>query len=56
MVADLGSHGIEAVMTIAGATVQAQTREALEHAVARTLATITVADARSGFHHCGSAL
>jgi transposase len=37
-------------------TAQARTREALEHAIVRALATITVADAHSWFHHCGYAL
>jgi transposase len=37
-------------------TAQARTREALEHAIAQALATITVADAHSWFHHCGYAL
>jgi transposase len=37
-------------------TAEARTREALEHALAQALATITAADARSWFHHCGSAL
>jgi transposase len=37
-------------------TVKARTREALEHAIAQALATITVSDARSWFHHCGYAL
>jgi transposase len=37
-------------------TAKARTREALEHAIAQALATITVADAHSWFHHCGYAL
>jgi transposase len=37
-------------------TAKARTREALEHAIAQALATITAADARSWFHHCGYAL
>jgi transposase len=37
-------------------TAQARTREALERAIAQALATITVADAHSWFHHCGYAL
>ena len=37
-------------------TAQARTREALEHAIAQALATITVADAHSWVHHCGDAL
>jgi transposase len=37
-------------------TTQARTQEALERAIAQALATITVADARSWFHHCGYAL
>ena len=37
-------------------TAQARTREALEHAIAQALATITVTDAHSWFHHCGYAL
>ena len=36
-------------------TAQARTREALEQAMARALATITVSDAHSWFHHCGYA-
>jgi transposase len=35
---------------------KARTREALEHAIAQALATITASDARSWFHHCGYAL
>src|ERR671931_268322 len=96
--AALGSQGVEAVMTIDGATdaagireaieqtgarlqylppyspdlapvercwsklktalraAKARTREALEHAIAQALATITVSDAHSWFHHCGYAL
>jgi transposase len=34
-------------------TAQARTREALEHAIAQALATMTASDARSCFHHCG---
>jgi transposase len=37
-------------------TAKARTREALEHAIAQALATITASDARSWFHHCGYAL
>ena len=37
-------------------TAEARTREALEHAIAQALATITASDARSWFHHCGYAL
>jgi transposase len=37
-------------------TAKARTREALEHAIAQALATITVSDARNWFHHCGYAL
>jgi transposase len=37
-------------------TAKARTREVLEHAIAQALATITVADAHSWFHHCGYAL
>jgi transposase len=37
-------------------TAQARTRAALEHAIVQALATITVADAHSWFHHCGYAL
>jgi len=37
-------------------TAQARTREALEHAIAQALATITVADAHGGFHHGGLCL
>jgi transposase len=37
-------------------TAQARTREALEQAIAQALATITVSDAHSWFHHCGYAL
>jgi transposase len=37
-------------------TAKARTREALEQAIAQALATMTVADAHSWFHHCGSAL
>ena len=36
-------------------TAKARTREALEHASAQALATITVADAHSWFHHCADA-
>ena len=35
---------------------KARTREALEHAIAQALATITASDAHSWFHHCGYAL
>jgi DDE superfamily endonuclease len=98
MLAALGSHGVEAVMTIDGATdaevfrsyveqvlrqvlywppyspdwspiepcwsklkralrtAKARPRAALEQAIAQALATITVADAQSWFHHCGYAL
>ena len=35
---------------------KARTREALEHAIAQALATITVSDAHSWFRHCGYAL
>jgi transposase len=35
---------------------KARTRAALDHAIAQALATITVSDARSWFHHCGYAL
>ncbi len=37
-------------------TAKARTREALEQAIAQALATITVSDAHSWFHHCGYAL
>jgi transposase len=37
-------------------TAKARTREALEHASAQALATITVSDAYSWFHHYGDAL
>jgi transposase len=37
-------------------TAKARTREALEHAIVQALATITVSDAHSWFHHCGYAL
>ena len=37
-------------------TAKARTRDALEHAIAQALATLTVADAHSWFHHCGYAL
>ncbi len=37
-------------------TAKARTREAREHASAQALATITIADAHSWFHHCGYAL
>jgi len=37
-------------------TAKARTRQALEHAIAQALATITASDARSWFHHCGYAL
>jgi transposase len=37
-------------------TTQPRTREALEQAIALALATITVSDAHSWFHHCGYAL
>jgi transposase len=36
-------------------TAKARTREALEHAITQALATITVSDAHSWFHHGGSA-
>ena len=36
-------------------TAKARTREALEQAIAQALATISAADARSWFHHCGDA-
>jgi transposase len=36
-------------------TAKARTREALEHAIAQALATITVSDAHSWFHPCGYA-
>jgi transposase len=35
---------------------EARTREALEHAIAQALTTITASDAHSWFHHCGYAL
>jgi transposase len=35
---------------------KARTREALDHAIGQTLATITVSDTYSGFLHCGDAL
>jgi transposase len=35
---------------------KARTREALEHATAQALGTITPSDARRWFHHCGYAL
>jgi hypothetical protein len=35
---------------------KARTREALEHAIAKALTTMTSSDARSWFHHCGYAL
>ena len=35
---------------------KARTREALEHALAQALATITASDAHNWFHHCGDAL
>ncbi len=35
---------------------KARSREALEHAIAQALTTITASDARSWFHHCGYAL
>jgi transposase len=109
MLAAIGSHGVEAVMTIEGATdaevfrasvdqvlrptlrpgdivimdnlrahktagiceaielcwsklktalrtTIVRTREVLEQAIVQALATITVADAHSWFHHCGYAL
>jgi transposase len=34
-------------------TAKARTREALEHAIAQALATVSASDARSWFHHCG---
>jgi transposase len=37
-------------------TAKARTREALDHAIAQALATITVSDAHSWFHHGGYAL
>jgi transposase len=37
-------------------TAKARTREALEHAIAQALATLTVSDAHSWFHHCGYAV
>jgi transposase len=37
-------------------TAKARTREALEHAIAQALATITASEARSWFHHGGYAL
>jgi transposase len=37
-------------------TAKARTREALEHAIAQALATITASDARSWFLHCGYTL
>jgi transposase len=37
-------------------TAKARTREALEHAIAQALATITVSEAHSWFHYCGYAL
>jgi transposase len=37
-------------------TAKARTREALEHAITQALATITVSDAPSWFHHGGYAL
>ena len=37
-------------------TAKARTREALEHALAQALATITASDAHSWFRHCGYAL
>jgi transposase len=37
-------------------TANARTRQALERALAQALATVTVADAHSWFHHCGYAL
>ena len=36
-------------------TAKARTREALEHAIAQALATITVSEAHSWFQHCGYA-
>jgi transposase len=35
---------------------KARTRGALDHAIAQALASITISDARSWFHHCGYAL
>lgn len=35
---------------------QAQTREGLEEAIARVLATVTASDAQAWFRHCGYAL
>jgi len=43
-------------LKMAWRTAKARTREALEHALAQALATITGADAHSWFHHCGYAL
>jgi hypothetical protein len=37
-------------------TAKARTREALDQVIAQALATITVSDACSWFHHCGYAL
>jgi transposase len=37
-------------------TAKARTREALDHAIAKALATMTVSDARSWFRHCGYTL
>jgi transposase len=37
-------------------TAKARTREALEPAIVQALATVTVADVHSWFHHCGYAL
>jgi transposase len=37
-------------------TAKARTRKALEHAIVQALATITVSDAHSWFHHCSYAL
>jgi transposase len=37
-------------------TAKARTREALDEAIAQALATITAADARGWFQHCGYAL
>jgi transposase len=36
-------------------TAKARTREALDHAIAEALATITLSDAHGWFHHCGYA-
>ena len=37
-------------------TAKARTREALEHAIAQALATLTVSDAHGWFHQCGYTL